>query len=443
MGKNKNYKIEYDAEFDKLLVQLAIPMIYYVLKEFSSAEESLTAKDIARLANELVDFSDEIVFKEGLIKSKLNSLVAYALTGEDYDGLSGELMSVKNFLHNTFGGVIVEVKKDNPLFPKKKPHSTYYFQPLLDNSDIDMISGSIASNRFFSAEEMNYLIARLEATGSRHLNAIPKNNSKYYRDRINNYILPDKPDESNADSIRTVHSTKAMLKNVSTLYKAITTGQRVKMVYARYKQSRESDNDTSIMFYPIHDGKEYILNPYATLWNDGHFYLIATEQGNPEQHKHYRIDRMYSVELLDEESEPLPKSLASYRLDRGNKERPVLDTSRYTKEHPTMAFTPNTEEMISCCIECSEVVLPILVDAFGTGLSIKPSPIEHKGDEKKYYFATIDQVHPTCIENYCTQYSYLMTPIYPVSLRENVIKVLKTQIEKLENTPKYNEEELL
>lgn len=438
---------------EKNLTQMAIPSIYYVLKQFSSKEKPLSAREIADYVNELMEdptvpLSSGNVLPENRIKEKLNMLATMSVAEGNQIILAPEEAIFRNAMCLTFGGIIVEEKRIDPLFPQKKPHAKYYFKPLLDHADIDMICGAIASNRFFSEEEKEYLFSRQEALGAFQMNE--RIDESGYRMSINTQTLPQKP-KSKKNSMRTNKTSQDMLRIINKLYYAISNGYKVRMIYARYTQKRSSMSNTPILFAPVHDGKEYHLNPYATLWNRGELYLLATLDSDPEQPRHYRVDRIFDLHIEKEKVNPLPEVLNYYRKQSSRTFRNVeIDTAKYTAEHPLMGIAPNENEMITCCVECDNRSLPVLVDTFGSSISIKPSPIDHaddiltdiNGEPVTFYLATVRHVHVKCMELYCLHHASSFHVIYPVEMRNRIADVLEQQAQELRLLPDLSEADL-
>lgn len=56
-----------------------------------------------------------------------------------------------------------------------------------------------------------------------------------------------------------------------------------------------------------HDGMKYILHPFAMVWSNGFYYCIGvrpeqSEEGEKDKLRHFRIDRMKKVEVLESET---------------------------------------------------------------------------------------------------------------------------------------------
>ncbi len=79
--------------------------------------------------------------------------------------------------------------------------------------------------------------------------------------------------------------------NIDTVLKAIKANRKIAFQYTY--------TDTNMQQRLRKDGLQYIVNPYALIWQDEHYYLI----GNYDKYSdlsYYRLDRMKSLSVCDE-----------------------------------------------------------------------------------------------------------------------------------------------
>lgn len=96
---------------------------------------------------------------------------------------------------------------------------------------------------------------------------------------------------------------------VDTVSDAITQNRKIRYQYFEYTVNKERRFR--------HDGKFYEVSPFALIWDDENYYLLAWDS-DAEKLKHYRVDKMHKVSMTDLERE-------------GIKEFEKVDMSAYTK----------------------------------------------------------------------------------------------------------------
>lgn len=96
---------------------------------------------------------------------------------------------------------------------------------------------------------------------------------------------------------------------VDVISDAITQNRKIRYRYFEYTVSKERRFR--------HDGAFYEVSPFALIWDDENYYMLAWDSA-AEKMKHYRVDKMDRVSLTDSERE-------------GTKEFEKVDMSSYTK----------------------------------------------------------------------------------------------------------------
>lgn len=440
--KEKNTR-ESKSPRGKQIAQLMAPVLFYLLKEYSSPSNPLSAADIASFYDELTHEDDS---NSETIKAKLDLIISLQ-----------QDPSIGNSLRLTFGGCIESLAVSRESFhSNKKTHLKYYFKPLLDNSDLSMICASIASNRYLTAEEKEYLIFREKALGTGQLNLVKS--SKNYRKTINTQDLPKKPAKKDLHLPPFAKTTSNYLETVNILYSAVQQGHKLRVIYGRYHQITQTEKKSALKFVPTNENKPYRLNPYALLWNNGDFYLLATHAGHTNP-VHFRIDRIYDVALLEELDEetstshfvardPIPDSLKQFFDTTNLHSAPVFDAQAYTAMHPYMSIYKEPHQLITCCIECTTHSLPLLIDHFGNRFTIKPSPVSHSKEETvdinnrpiDFLMATITNVEYDSMKLFAELQASNFTVLYPPQLVDDIKASLASSQKKYTSIPELSEE---
>ena len=131
--------------------------------------------------------------------------------------------------------------------------------------------------------------------------------------------------------------------SIDTLDCAIKSEKKVRLVYSRRRLDER--------FAARKERKSFVLSPYALIWSNDHYYLVA----NNEKYNNLmnlRIDRISKVELLDETV------------------RPMSEVSKYSKRFDAADYTATTFNMFSgkpesIELKCANSILEEMFDRFG------------------------------------------------------------------------------
>lgn len=252
-----------------------------------------------------------------------------------------------------YGGRIVTV----PGKPKK-----YYFEPFINPSDLNMIKGSILSDKYLSDKEKDYLTS------------------------VEDLLCPVQADRelteaSNLERPASIDKTTSYqvsnwFYSIQTIFEAIKKGYKLELTYGEYYFD-SIKKPSKPKFQVKNTDNPYIVNPYALLWNSGHQYLIATTNEH-ENISHYRIDKIYSAKIHKIENEKrdfipakrkaVPPSLHSfYKGDDFNAEK-------YATTFPLMISASDNKHFLNnVVLECPTTALSTIIDHFGHNVKISNS----------------------------------------------------------------------
>lgn len=108
-----------------------------------------------------------------------------------------------------------------------------------------------------------------------------------------------------------------------------------------------------------HGGILYTVSPWALMWDDENYYLIAYDSQS-RQKKHYRVDRMVDMRVSEEKRE-------------GGELLSHIDTALYSKQ--TFGMYGGKEETVK--LRCHNSLANVMVDRFGTQTTFFPFDSEH------------------------------------------------------------------
>lgn len=409
-GSQRSVPADYEDFTEDLsfLKMLEIPLLIRILKEEASEECPMSAALISDRLSEITGLEHS----EKTVLRKLQRLVDLQKKIND--------SVLEKHLQLSLGGTMIEIS--NREKGVKHVQNRYYFKPLLEKSDVDMVCGTITSNRYLTIKEKEYLIAREKTLcyGDKYIQAQDP--------------LPEKPHNMQKQL------SEQVLKIVNTLYEAIREKYQVDVIYGFYGE------DTKRYRYPIllkkNEDKPYHLNPYAMLWNDGEYYLLATHRGYTNI-SHFRVDRIVSVQPAVKEDdatknrkrEPIPDALRTFfKRVHGREE---FQTEQYTATYPLMVIF-GEEDLCEAVVECKANAIGVVIDYFGMDLRIMPPVLEHDSDEidlngraQKYVSIRLPKAQYENLRGFCLLQHSIVTVVSPDRLIRDVKESLIDSANKL------------
>ena len=139
--------------------------------------------------------------------------------------------------------------------------------------------------------------------------------------------------------------------NVDMVHTAISKNVKIRFKYF--------DWDVNKKMQLRHDGAFYEVSPWKLTWDDENYYLIAFDE-KVNHIKHYRVDKMQNVTVTENSRE-------------GKKLFDEMDMVEYDKK--TFGMFAGTEKTVR--LLCHKSMIGIMVDKFGTDVSIRPEGENH------------------------------------------------------------------
>ena len=279
---------ELDQTSRNIMKQCELLLSIYILKSCANEDQAMSVSEIAEQLNALIPDADpnNTFFPERTLRRKFDILSM--LESADHNVLD-QIFQLFSFV---YGGKVVSREADGIVSGKNTTgngrQKRYYFEPVLSEGDMDMICGTVQSSRYLSYEEKNYLLSRLRILFPSYDMSESDINRQKYQHIFQVDTLPPRPPKNRASNLPV--DTSTFLSHIQTVHDAIENEYQIEIVYGIY----DTDASGKITFHARNNGKTYILNPYAMMWNDGDYYLIATHSKytNPS---HFRLDRIISV----------------------------------------------------------------------------------------------------------------------------------------------------
>ncbi|MGI6029163.1 MAG: helix-turn-helix transcriptional regulator [Candidatus Heteroscillospira sp.] len=156
--------------------------------------------------------------------------------------------------------------------------------------ELKLLVDSVQSSKFITHKKTASLIKKIETLTSIH-EAQLLNRQVFVKNRI-----------------KTMN--ESIYYNVDEIYNGISGNKKIKFLYFEYTVTKERSYR--------HGGEFYVVSPFAMTWDDENYYLVAFDSV-AQMIKHYRVDKMEKISVVDEERD----GLEAYN---------ALDMAVYTKK---------------------------------------------------------------------------------------------------------------
>ena len=197
--------------------------------------------------------------------------------------------------------------------------------------ELKLMVDAVQSSRFFTKKKTEELIRKLETLCSR-------NQAKQLSSQVVVYNRPKAVNET-------------IYYNVDKLHSAIYHNRKITFQYADWTARKET--------ILRHDGALYEVSPFHLVWDDENYYLIAYDE-NAGKIKHYRVDKMRSIDVTKSERIKLP-------------EDKKIDLATFSKK--TFGMFGGRDAKVT--LRCKNHLAGVLIDRFGTDIWMTPSGEDH------------------------------------------------------------------
>lgn len=253
--------------------------------------------------------------------------------------------------------------------------------------EVQILIDAVQSASFISPEKSKKLIEKIGGLCSR--SQMKKLKGKVY---INN---------------RVKCKNEQVYYHIDELSKAIENKNQIECEY----QKRRSSDKVAATKDEI---KTYIINPYALIWSDDHYYLVANNQ-KYDNLMNLRIDRIRSVKIIEGSVQrhfsTVPES--SHYKD-------YFDVVDYAKTH----FNMHSGEIINLKLECKNELIEQIFDRFGDDASIR----DNFDDNETFYLHT-KAAKSAGLISWLMQFSDLIKVIEPKciidEIKERALNIMK------------------
>ncbi len=197
-------------------------------------------------------------------------------------------------------------------------------------AELKLLVDAIQSSKFITHKKSLSLIKKLEGL-------VSENEGKQLQRQV--YV---------SNRVKTVN--EKIYYNVDTIHNAISEDRQISFKYCMWQVNFGSDR--KIIKTERKNGASYKVSPWALCWDDENYYLIAYDK-DAEMIKHYRVDKMESIDIEDN------------RRD-GKEKFEKFDIARYSKG----VFSMFGGEEASVKLSVDNSLIGVIVDRFGSDIYI-------------------------------------------------------------------------
>ncbi len=195
-----------------------------------------------------------------------------------------------------------------------------------ESAELKLLVDAVQSSKFITSKKSMQLIRKLETLASSH-------EAQLLQHQV--YV---------ANRIKTMN--ESILYNVDDINHAINQGVQISFRYFEYTVEKKKQFR--------HDGRRYVVSPYALAWNEENYYMIAFDSG-AKTIKHFRVDKMNGIQLSNTARE-------------GKADFEQFDMAIYSKK----LFGMYGGKEYSVRLRMPEPLVGVVIDWFGKEVPIIP-----------------------------------------------------------------------
>lgn len=242
--------------------------------------------------------------------------------------------------------------------------------------EIRLLIDAVSSAPFITMKKTKHIINKLE-----------KLVSVYQAQELESQIFIEE---------KTKFRNEEIYYSIDTIHRAIYSNKKIAFNY----HSQKIINGSAL----FDEGKRLKVSPYALVWIDSKYHLLANEEGGNGKIADYRLDHMKTVDLIDENVvNNKPKFSISEYMEKGLE---------------TLWGEQNTVELI-----CNKCLLDAVIDKFGSEITLVNKDMDS-------FIAIINVYLSDILIKWIVQNGDKIYVKSPVSLRKRVMDKV-TSIKKL------------
>ena len=197
--------------------------------------------------------------------------------------------------------------------------------------ELKLLVDSVQSSKFITHKKTASLIKKIETLASIH-EAQLLNRQVFVKNRI-----------------KTMN--ESIYYNVDEIHNGISRNKKIRFLYFEYNVQKERQYRKN--------GAYYLVSPFALTWDDENYYMVAYDS-DAAMIKHYRVDKMEKISVLEEDRD----GLEAYQ---------ALDMAVYARKTFGM-FTGQEENVV---LRFENHLVGAVLDRLGRDVFIVPDGSEH------------------------------------------------------------------
>ena len=219
------------------------------------------------------------------------------------------------------------------IISEKEGRNYYYYLGSRDFElpELKLLVDSVQSSKFITDKKSGQLIKKLESLVS-----------KYEGSQLHRQVII-------AGRVKTMN--ESIYYNVDKIHAAIGADRQIRFKYFDWNLKKEME--------PRYGGRWYQLSPWALMWDDEKYYLVAYDSKH-ETIIHYRVDKMTQIGILDEKRE-------------GHEAFRQFNIAHYTNT----LFGMYAGDETKVTIEAENRLVSVFIDRFGKDIIIAPVDDDH------------------------------------------------------------------
>ena len=199
-------------------------------------------------------------------------------------------------------------------------------------AELKLLVDSVQGSRFITAKKSRELIKKLESLSSVH-------EARQLQGQV---VISGR--------IKTMN--ESIYYSVDELNAAINANRQVTFRYFQWNARKKQELR--------HEGKWYVVSPWALLWEDDNYYLIAYD-AEDAMIKHYRVDKIKHPSMVTDKRREGKEAFKS------------LDMTKYSQS----VFGMFQGEACTVTLLCRNDMAGVMIDRFGRDIPFTPDDEEH------------------------------------------------------------------
>lgn len=191
--------------------------------------------------------------------------------------------------------------------------------------ELKLLVDAVQSSKFITRKKSNELIQKIESFASR-----------YDAQQLQRQVFV-------ANRIKTMN--ESIYYTVDYIHEAINRNIKVSFHYFEWNEKKEKQLR--------HDGKRYLISPWALTWDDENYYMIGFDSDSGII-KHYRVDKMLNIQLTEKKRD-------------GADLFQNFDMALYSKK--TFGMYGGKEETVT--LRCKNHLAGVMIDRFGQDVTFR------------------------------------------------------------------------